>query len=42
MIGFLSLCYEYVLLLLVTKEAILASGLVELSKVGNWNRDTER
>ena len=28
--GFPSVCYEYVLLLLVTKEAVLASGLVKL------------
>ena len=41
-VGSPSLCYEYVLLLLVIKEAVWANGLVEQSQVRNLNRDIEK
>ena len=40
--GFPSVCYEYILLPLVIKEAVSVNGLVELSQMGNLNRDIER
>ena len=33
--GFPSVCYEYVLLLLINKEAALAYGRTEYGKAGN-------
>ena len=41
-VGFPSVCYEYVLLPLVIKEAVLAKGLVVSSQEGNLDRDIER
>lgn len=41
-VGCLSICFEYVLLPMLNKEAHLAKGQADYRYTGNPNRDTEK